>query len=52
MRYCDHIDYLMSTIVYLGTHTFYWARSPGNMATELSLDKEHLRQVFEGFPGL
>jgi hypothetical protein len=52
MRYTDHIDYLVSTIVYLSTHGFYWARSPSNMATELSLDKHRLSKVFDGFPGL
>ena len=52
MRYSDHIDYLVSSLVYLSSHSYYWARSPTNMATELSLDAERLRKVFDGFPGL
>jgi hypothetical protein len=52
MRYGDNIDYLFSSIIYLGTHTFWWARSPRAMAAELQLDEEKLRAVFDGFPGL
>ena len=52
MRYSDNIDYLISSLIYLSTHTYYWARSPSNMARELSLDEERLRGVFNGFPGL
>lgn len=52
MRYSDHIDYLVSSLVYLGTHSYYWARSPSNLAKELSLDPAHLQMVFDGFPGL
>ena len=29
MRYRDNIDYLFASIMYLGTHTFWWGfRSP------------------------
>src|SRR5690349_5900123 len=52
MRYADHIDYLLPSVIYLGTHQSYWARSPRRMASELSLDHERLLAVFEGFPGL
>jgi hypothetical protein len=52
MRYSKHIDYLVPSIIYLGTHGFYWARSPQAMAAELSLDRNHLLQVFEGFPAI
>lgn len=52
MRYSEQIDYLVSSVVYLGTHSYYWARSPSNMAKELSLDETRLRNVFESFPGL
>jgi hypothetical protein len=52
MRYSDNVDYLISSIIYLGTHGYYWARTPGNMAAELSLDERRLQEVFEGFPGI
>lgn len=52
LRYTDNIDYLVSAITYLSSHKYYWARSPTNMARELSLDRDHLRRVFEGFPGI
>jgi hypothetical protein len=52
LRYSEHIDFLVPSIIYLGTHTYYWARSPQAMASELSLDHEHLRLVFEGFPAI
>ena len=52
MRYSENIDYLISSIIYLGTHSFYWARSPSNMAQELSLSEDRLKLVFEGFPGI
>lgn len=52
LRYSDHIDYLVSSLVYLGSHSYYWARSPSNLARELSLDPSRLQMVFDGFPGL
>jgi hypothetical protein len=52
LRYSDHIDYLVSSLVYLGSHSYYWARSPSNLAKELSLDAARLQEVFDGFPGL
>lgn len=52
MRYKDNIDYLVASIIYLGTHKFYWARSPKNLASELSVDEQKLQAVFESFPGL
>lgn len=52
MRYADNIDYLLASILYLGTHTFYWARSPSSMASELSLDQDKLADVFRAFPGI
>lgn len=52
MRYREQIDYLVSSLVYLGTHSYYWARSPSNLASELSLDAKRLQDVFESFPGL
>lgn len=52
MRYSDHVDYLISSIIYLGTHEFYWARSPEALAKELSLDEHKLGAVFDGFPGI
>jgi hypothetical protein len=52
MRYSDNIDYLVSSIIYLGTHEYYWARSPSNLAAELSLRTDKLAAVFEAFPGL
>lgn len=52
MRYRDNVDYLFASIMYLGTHTFWWARSPKAMAKELQLDEERLERVFNGFPGI
>jgi hypothetical protein len=52
MRYSDNVDYLISSIIYLGPHGYYWARTPRNMASELSLDEDRLQRVFDGFPGI
>ncbi len=52
MRYSHNIDYLFASIRYLGTHTYWWARSPQALACELQLDEENLRTVFDGFPGI
>jgi hypothetical protein len=52
LKYKDNVDYLVSSIIYLGTHGFYWARSSSNLAAELSVDQDKLTRVFEGFPGL
>jgi hypothetical protein len=52
MRYSDNVDYLFASIIYLGTHTFWWARSPQKMAQELRLDEKKLNAAFDGFPGL
>ena len=52
MRYSKDIDYLVSSIIYLATHSYYWARSPRALAIELSLNEERLTQVFNGFPGI
>lgn len=50
--YSSNIDYLVSSILYLGSHTYYWARTPSGMSSELTLDELRLQQVFDGFPGL
>jgi len=52
MRYSDQIDYIVSSVIYLGTHPHYWARSPSSMAKELSLNEARLQRVFENFPRL
>lgn len=52
MQYSENIDYLFASIVYLGTHEFWWARSPRAMSRELQLDEHKLQQVFDGFPGI
>jgi hypothetical protein len=52
MKYSDNIDYLISSILYLGTHTWYWARTPRGMASELSLDEARLLLVFDSFPSI
>ena len=52
MRYSDHVDYLIASVIYLGTQKGWWARTPTAMASELSLNSEHLKTVFEGFPGI
>jgi hypothetical protein len=52
MRYAKNVDYLVSSILYLGTHTYYWARSPRALAKELSVDEKKLQVIFDSFPGL
>ncbi|HEX9147334.1 MAG TPA: hypothetical protein VGA09_23915, partial [Candidatus Binatia bacterium] len=52
VRYTDHIDYLVSSLVYLSSHSYYWARSPTHLGKELSLDPDRLRLIFDAFPGL
>jgi hypothetical protein len=52
MRYKDNVDYLFASIMYLGTHSFWWARSPQAMARELQLDEARLQRVFDAFPGI
>ncbi len=52
MKYSDSIDYLTSSILYLATHEYYWARTPRGLARELSLDEERLQEVFNAFPSL
>ncbi len=52
MKYSENIDYLVSSILYLGTHADYWARTPGGLAKEISVDEDRLRAVFEGFPSI
>jgi hypothetical protein len=52
MKYSDNIDYLLASIVYLGTHTYWWARSPQSMAMKLRLEEHQLEKVFDGFPGI
>ncbi len=52
LSYSKNIDYLVSSILYLGSHTFYWARTPSSMSAELSMDESKLLAVLEGFPGL
>lgn len=51
-RYSDNIDYLISSILYLSTHKYYWARTPEGMSSELSLDEAQLSRVFNAFPGI
>jgi hypothetical protein len=52
MKYSDNIDYLVSSIIYLATHTYYWARSPQALGRELSMDESKLQSIFDGFPGI
>ncbi|HEX6374943.1 MAG TPA: hypothetical protein VFZ91_04405 [Allosphingosinicella sp.] len=52
MKYSDHVDYLVASVIYLATQRGWWARTPSAMAGELSLDENRLLTVFEGFPGL
>ena len=52
MKYSNNLDYLLASIIYLGTHTYWWARSPKSMAAELQLNEQRLERAFEGFPGL
>lgn len=52
MKYSDNVDYLIASVIYLATQRGWWARTPANLAEELSLDRKRLAQVFEGFPGI
>ncbi|WP_138510334.1 hypothetical protein [Maricaulis alexandrii] len=52
MNYSSNIDYLLPAIVYLGANQHWWARSSDELANELSLDRQKLEAVFEGFPSL
>jgi MbtH protein len=51
-RYSRQIDYLIASIFYLGTQSYWWARTPRKMARELSLHEHRLKLVFEAFPGI
>jgi hypothetical protein len=51
-EYSKDLDHLIASIVYLGTHTYYWARTPANLAAELSLSEGRLQTVFDDYPGL
>lgn len=50
--YSKHIDYLLASVVYLGTNDRFWSRTPSKLADELSLDQEELIAVFAAFPGI
>lgn len=50
MKYSRNIDILLPSIIYLGSHEYYWARSPESMSKELSLDQDRLSKVFNDFP--
>jgi hypothetical protein len=52
MKYSPHVDLLVASIVYLGTQSYYWGRTPKGLAEELGLNADKLLEVFEGFPGL
>jgi hypothetical protein len=52
MKYKENLDYLFASIIYLGTHGSWWARSPHRMASELQLDEARLEEVFKSFPGI
>lgn len=52
MQYSENVDYLIASIIYLGTHSYYWGRTADELAEELGLDAEKLLAVFRGFPGL
>ena len=52
MKYSDNIDYLVASILYLGTHAYYWARTPSGLGHEIYLDEKRLLEVFEAFPSI
>jgi hypothetical protein len=52
MKYSDHSDYLTGAIIYLGSHSYWWGRSPAQMAKDMSLDEKTLTSVLKAFPGL
>lgn len=51
-RYSDHIDYLLASIVYLGTNEEFLSRTPSRLANELALDQDRLIATFTAFPGI
>ena|SRR6185437_4851803 len=52
MKYSDNLDYLIAAIIYLGTQTDYWGRTPSGLSSELRLDKNKLTSVLESFQGI
>jgi hypothetical protein len=51
-KYSDHIDYVVGAIIYLGTFTYWWARTAKFMARELHLDEQRLQTALDIFPGI
>jgi hypothetical protein len=49
--YSDHLDYLLASIVYLGTSELAF-RTPTALAGELALDVGKLKVTFAAFPGI
>lgn len=52
MKYGENVDHMIASIMYLGTHTSFWARTPKSLADELQLDESRLLQIFEEFKGI
>jgi hypothetical protein len=52
MKYSDNIDHMIASILYLGTHTSYWARTPKSLAKELQLNESCLLEIFDNFRGI
>ena len=50
--YSDNLDYLIGAITHLASSERFWARTPGDMARELSMDESRLATMLERFPGL
>jgi hypothetical protein len=42
----NDIDYLIPLIFFLGSNPYWWARSPQELAAELSLDETRVSEIF------
>ena len=52
LSYSEEQEYLVAAIMHLAVYERFWARSPSEMAKELSLDETRLERVLQGFKGL
>lgn len=50
--YSDNLDYLIGAITHLASSERFWARTPSDMARELSMDEARLGATLRRFPGL
>jgi hypothetical protein len=52
MKYSEDIDYLLAAVLYLGSSTYWWGRTPERLADALGLNETRLSLVLDGYPGL